>query len=115
MRDDNPYETPKEPISGDRPDTKRFLWCVLAVFGCSALGALLGLIIGGLLGAAAPGYYRAVFAAGNDPDFNPVALGIGLGLTQGVVFGAIIGIALVAITSWHQSRMAKREDEANAG
>jgi hypothetical protein len=54
---------------------------------------------GGLLGFAlalgAPAYYRGVFRAGNDPRFNAVQVGIGLGITQGLTCGAVIGSVVV--------------------
>jgi hypothetical protein len=45
-----------------------------------------------------------VFPSGDSPHFDPVAVGIGQGLTQGVVFGGIVGLILVAMFYRHQSR-----------
>lgn len=57
--------------------------------------------VGGLFGAAlgtfVPGYYRTVFAAGSLPNFNPIQLGIGLGVTQGFAMGLALSICAVAI------------------
>jgi len=47
------------------------------------------------LGKFAPGYSRGVFANGNSPTLDPVQVGLGLGITQGLVGGAIIGLLIV--------------------
>lgn len=47
---------------------------------CAAAGAGIGWV----LGTFAPGYYRTVFRCGDSPEFNPVQVGVGLGLTQGL-------------------------------
>ena len=55
-----------------------------------------------------PGYYRSVFSGGHLPGFDPVAVGIGQGFSQGVVFGGAIGLVLVAMFYWYRSRSAHR-------
>ena len=67
--------------------------------------------IGAALGAFVPGYYRSVFPSGGDPNFDPIAVGIGQGLTQGVVFGGIIGLLLVAMFYWNRSRTARTDSD----
>lgn len=57
----------------------------------SAAGGLLGLV----LGAGAPDYYRGVFERGDSPGFRPVQVGLGLGITQGLACGLLIGSAIV--------------------
>lgn len=77
------------------------------IIGISAfVCALVGMLIGLTLGINAPGYYRTVFRGGNSPDFNPEQVGIGLGLTQGVIAGLVIGCVVVLAVSWHNSRRA---------
>lgn len=66
----------------------------------SLAGGLLGL----LLGMAVPGYYRAVFRHGNEPLFNPVEVGAGLGATQGLPGGVIVGVLVVFAVAWYNSR-----------
>lgn len=87
----NPYATPRE---SDRP--RRSLVSVGAmiatVIACTFTGGLIGAGIGFTLGKWVPNYYRSVFRAGNDPNFNPLSIGIGLGLTQGAVVGLLAGI-----------------------
>ena len=65
---------------------------------------LLGVAIGMFLGVVAPGYYRSVFANGTDPSFNPLAVGAGLGLTQGLIAGVVIGCVITLAVAWYQSR-----------
>ena len=68
------------------------------------LGGLIGMGIGAALGAFVPGYYRSVFSNGSQRTFDPVAVGVGQGLTQGIVFGSIIGLVLVGLFYWYRSR-----------
>lgn len=60
----------------------------------TALGAA-GAGLGYLLGRHAPAYYRSVFAGGDSPGFDPVQVGFGLGLTQGLIAGHIVGSVVV--------------------
>ncbi len=62
------------------------------------------MLIGAALGTFVPGYYRSVFSNGDNPSFDPVAVGIGQGLTQGVGTGLAVGIALLAVHYWRQTR-----------
>lgn len=77
---------------------------VLFVGGGALIGALVGVSVGFVLGRFLPGYYRSIFVRGDDPQFDPVAIGVGLGLTQGLIGGACIGLLLVAILAWHDVR-----------
>lgn len=79
---------------------------LLTVFGCSAGMALAGSLLGLLIGKVAPTYYLLVFDVQRD-DFNPVEMGLALGLIQGVIWGGIIGTIVVAIMAWYHSRMRK--------
>jgi hypothetical protein len=67
-------------------------------------GALAGLGIGYSLGSWAPAYYRGVIRAGDSPNFDPVQVGIGLGLTQGAGAGLVVGCVIVLAVAWHNSR-----------
>ncbi len=80
----------------------------LFVGASTLLGGIAGASIGSFLGRAVPGYYRNVFEKGNDPGFDPVAVGFGQGLTQGLAGGAAVGICLVAILAWHDVSVSKR-------
>ena len=59
-------------------------------FGVIAFTTLLGAVIGGALGwgigTFTPEYYRSVFRT-DSPGFNPVEVGIALGVTEGLLIG----------------------------
>jgi hypothetical protein len=78
---------------------------IATVFVCTAFFTLLGGSIGWALGTYSPGYYRNVFRSGNEPRFDPVAVGVGQGLTQGVAGGVAVGLILVALFIWRETRM----------
>lgn len=80
----------------------------LFVGASTLLGGIAGASIGSFLGRTMPGYYRGVFVTGSDPAFDPVAVGFGQGLTQGLAGGAAVGICLVAIVAWHDVRVSTR-------
>lgn len=77
---------------------------ILVILGSLIVGGLLGAGVGGLLGRLMPGYYKGIFADPHDPDFNAVQVGLGLGMTQGMIFGAVIGLGISAIVAWHEVR-----------
>lgn len=78
------------------------------IFACTALFAAIGGGIGWALGTFNPGYYRAVFRSGNEPWFDPVSVGVGQGVTQGTAGGAVVGVAVVALYLWRDSRVRRR-------
>jgi hypothetical protein len=61
--------------------------------------------LGYALGRLAPSYYRGVFAGGESPGFDPVQVGIGLGVSQGLIAGLGVGsvvVVAVAISGWRR-------------
>ncbi len=66
--------------------------------------ALMGGLAGSALGWIAPDYYRIVFRMPPDISFNSVHLGLGLGVTQGFGAGLVVGLAIVLIVAWFNSR-----------
>ena len=70
-----------------------------------------GALIGYTLGVVAPGYYRGVFPSGREPWFDPVAVGFGLGLTQGLICGVVVGAVVVLAVAWYNSRRRGLEVE----
>lgn len=77
---------------------------LIAVLLTTTAFALLGLAIGFGLGSLAPNFYRDTFEDGHSAEFDPVAMGVGLGVTQGAAGGAFIGLVLVCIRSWYETR-----------
>ena len=79
---------------------RAFLIVAGSAFLCGLIGAGLGLT----LGTFSPGYYRTVFRYGNSDNFNPVEVGVGLGLSQGVIAGLVVGCVVVLAVAWYESR-----------
>jgi hypothetical protein len=86
---------------------------IATIAACMGLLAGLGAGIGWAIGTYSPGYYRSVFPRGNEPWFDPVAVGVGQGLTQGVSGGVVVGLAVVTIFVWRDSRI-RRQPVLNA-
>lgn len=111
MTGQNPYRSPKNQldsaVESSAESPRHLLRSVGIVFLTAIGGGVLGVVVGALLGRFVPGYYRSVFARGDAPDFDPVAVGIGQGLTQGVGFGALVGCVLVGLHYWYRSRESR--------
>lgn len=101
--EENPYKAPSG--SKGRP-TVALARAILVVAVCTIVGASIGTGAGYVLGRFAPGYYRSMFGQGNAPGFDPVQMGIGLGLTQGIALGFIAGI--VIIIAWMRQGRRRR-------
>lgn len=74
------------------------------------IGGLLGAVVGGcfglLLGSFRPDYYRRMFLSGGETWFDPVHVGVGLGIHQGIPIGLIIGGCTVVC--WIIERLKSR-------
>lgn len=111
MDQSNPYEAPRDfdgsPSGGPAPITleRGFAIVLASGFGFATVGAGLGYLLGRLI----PEYYRGVFAASDDPGFDPVRVGLGLGLTQGLICGLIVGAVVVQAVVWAQRLSTSRK------
>ena len=76
--------------------------------------ACVGAIIGATIGTFAPGYYRTVFRHADLTNFNPMQVGIGLGVTQGFSAGIAISLAVLALLAWRDARAARPKTENDA-
>ncbi len=88
----------------------------LATVVGTAIGfGISGTFIGAFLGRVAPSFFRQLLPLRDPANFNPVELGIGLGLTNGLGWGLAIGILIVAIIAWKETRLARKDarDSAN--
>ena len=72
---ENPYESPQQP-GGVTQEPMKLRVGSLYVVAATCVGGLAGMGIGALLGVLVPGYYRSVFAGGDTPHFDPVAVGV---------------------------------------
>lgn len=64
----------------------------------------LGGVVGFALGKYLPAYYRSIQRTGAFEDFDPLAFGIGQGLTQGITAGASVGVLLVLALTWYRAK-----------
>ncbi len=95
-----------EFVGGTMTLTRGFTITMISGIAFASLGALAGWG----LGAIAPDYYRTLLMV--RPDASMTQIGLGLGVTQGFPVGLIIGVAIVAIVAWYNSRtQVKSSDE----
>jgi hypothetical protein len=83
------------------------------IAGCAFIGACFGGSLGYGLGRFVPGYYRSVFPSAENPNFDPVGVGLGLGVSQGTAFGAFIGLGLVTVLALRESRLNAKHDSTS--
>jgi len=102
MSSNTPYDPPESPHPEAKPSL--MLWIAGIILGSMVVGSGSGLILGVVIGKFAPGYYRGIFSNGSDASFDPLSMGVGLGLTQGAAFGAAVGIVSVVVFLWYRSR-----------
>lgn len=79
---------------------KGFFIILLSGFAFAIGGGAIGYTLAVLL----PGYYRGVFSSGREPWFEPMEVGIGLGATQGLICGLVVGAAVVLAVGWYNLR-----------
>lgn len=90
--------------------TKALATVVGTAVGFGAAGMALGVF----LGKVAPGFFRQMLPLRDPASFNPVELGIGLGLTNGLGWGLVVGVLLVTIIAWKETRLARKEAQGRA-
>lgn len=93
----NPYATPRHAAAAQPPVAPIPLSIrkSLGIIGASGITlAICGALIGALLGALAPDYYRTVFPNASQ-GFDPIQVGVGLGLTQGTTAGVVVGMVVL--------------------
>ena len=73
-----------------------------ATFGCTLLFGSLGAGIGWLLARFTPDYYRFVFRIPLEAGLSVEHAGFALGLVQGILVGAAVGLVLTGIVAWYE-------------
>ncbi len=91
------------------------LKALATVAGTAISFGICGMGIGAFLGRLAPGFFRQMLPLRDPATFNPMELGIGLGLTNGLGWGLAIGVILVAILAWKETRLARKEARDSTG
>jgi hypothetical protein len=79
----------------------------LIVFLSGIAGACFGGMVGYVMAVVLPGYYRGVFRAGGEVWFDPVQVGLGLGVTQGLLIGLALGAVVVLAVAWYRASASK--------
>ena len=82
------------------------------VVGTSIGFGIVGMGIGAFLGSFTPGFFRHLFPLRDLENFQPIELGVGLGLVNGLTWGLVIGVLIVAIISWKETRMSRKNRAA---
>lgn len=81
------------------------------VIGTAIGFGLAGMGVGWFLGSTFSEFFRQLFAS-DEVDFNATEFGAGIGLANGLVWGLLIGVALVWILAWKETRLARLERDA---
>jgi hypothetical protein len=82
-------------------------WVILAnviVLASAVVGGCVGGGIGYLLGRYSPDSLRGLYPMGGEPWFDPLHVGIGLGIARGLLVGLAAGVLGVLAVSWHRKR-----------
>lgn len=87
------------------------LTTILAFAGVFAIG---GCAMGAIIGVVAPDYYRSAFRVGESQGFNPLQIGIGLGVTQGAAAGVAISVLILALLAWRDIRCGRAAIESES-
>jgi len=62
-------------------------------------GGLAGLLIGLILAMAVPNFYRSPLNGGN-AHTDPISMGIGLGFSEGMALGFLLGVLIVCVQAF---------------
>ena len=89
-------------------DTRLTVVKAVATVVATSIGfGIAGAGIGAILGQFTPGFFRLLPI----PDveyIDPLELGIGLGLFNGVTWGLVVGVLVVFIVAWKESRVSRK-------
>ncbi|QDT58085.1 hypothetical protein SV7mr_05740 [Stieleria bergensis] len=103
----NPYQVAAGEPQAITPTL--MLWWIGIVAVCAFGGAVLGALLGYLVGTWVPGYYEAIIYRPRGVAIDPQSIGVGMGATQGFGGGAMLGFALIVLFSWYRTRQANAQ------
>ncbi len=86
---------------------------IVTVAGCALIGTIIGGMVGYLLGTYAPDFIAALFPRSR-PESSYVQIAVGLGTVNGGFIGVGVGVVIMAILAWHQSRMKFFSNQHNS-
>lgn len=78
------------------------------VVGTAISFGIVGTGIGAFLGHFTPDFFR-LFVLRDMEDLDPLETGIGLGLVNGLIWGLVVGVLVVGIVSWKETRMPRKD------
>lgn len=87
------------------PDFAQIKIPIVCIVILTVLGCLGGAAVGYMMGTYNPAYYRAMFPDVQPQRLDEVAVGIGLGITQGSIGGFIAGTILAVTTIFVNARV----------
>ncbi len=88
----------EQAFSTDRMTFRSFHLVITTSLMFGAMGGL----IGWLLSIVAPAYIREVF---NTLESEVWQVGLGIGISRGLICGVIVGCSVLVATSWYRSRV----------
>lgn len=97
--------TGRHPVNAVAEENMTVIRGFMTTIASGLAFACFGAIAGYLLGSIAPDYYRTVFRIPPQALIDPAQAGLGLGVTQGLGAGLIVGLVIVVSVGWHNSRM----------
>jgi hypothetical protein len=102
-------ESPPNTLSYASPVSRpnygqAFVRLLLVIVACGAIFAVLGGVVGLVIGVTVPEYYYAVFR--ND-SLNAPAIGCVMGVGQGGALGVVAGLVLALILTWREVRLSR--------
>ena len=74
-------------------------------------GGAIGGGVGYVIGRHFPDALRAQFRPALGNDLDPVQIGVGIGIPQGMMLGALAGVAVVGILAWQTVRTVRRPSD----
>lgn len=73
----------------------RILQALRMILTTTVVGTVIGAVVGSSLATFNPGYYRACYPMVDEGSVSPLEVGLGLGISQGMIAGTLVGAVLV--------------------